>query len=334
MLTYILIAIAVILLAVIIWLASLPGKYLVERSIYIEHPIDKVWPLIYEFENWKAWSPWLILDPNATVNIHQKPEGVGSKYDWEGELVGAGEIEHLKIDDKKHIDEEIRFLKPWKSKSNVYWNFEEKDGGVSVTWGMKGSMPFFFRFMTKQMDAMIGNDYDRGLKMLREFVSTGKISSSITYDGVVDVPEKKYMGKYVECKMDEIGDSMKEALGEVDTYVKENDLKPESVTSIYHKFDFVNKSCKYTSGVFVSESDDLRENSFKIDKLPATKALKITFKGNYENLGNAWSAGFTYSRYKKLKQNKKLAPYEVYVNDPQEVENPDEWITEVYIPVK
>ncbi|MFC2087107.1 GyrI-like domain-containing protein [Bacteroidota bacterium] len=331
---YILIVIGSIILIYIIWMASLKGSYHIRRSRIMKQPIDNVWPMVYDLRNWVKWSPWLSAEPTAKINYKGREEGEGAMYDWQGELVGSGEMEHLKIKENKRIDQEVRFTKPWKSKSGVYWEFEKKEEGVEVTWGMKGKMPFLFRFMTRQMEPMIGMDYERGLKMMNELLEKGKVSSHIEIEGVVDSQEISYIGQRTSSKKDEISSSMQKIIGDLSTYAKEKQLEPVSVISVYHTFDFPKDDIDYTSGIEVPEDTPLDKEEFHKGKIPATKAVKVIFKGDYENLPNGWSAAFSYQRYKKLKMNKKIAPFEIYRNNPGEVPNPDDWITEIYIPVK
>jgi len=48
-----------------------------------------------------------------------------------------------------------------------------------VTWSMQSSLPFFLFFMRKSFENFVGMDYDRGLRMLKEQLESGKISSRI-----------------------------------------------------------------------------------------------------------------------------------------------------------
>lgn len=47
------------------------------------------------------------------------------------------------------------------------WEFADRDGQAEVTWGMRGRMPFFLRFMTGMTVSMIEKDFALGLAMLR-----------------------------------------------------------------------------------------------------------------------------------------------------------------------
>ncbi len=328
-----LIAIGVILLGVTIWLLSIDGSYHVKRSIKINTSKDEAFKLVSDFNTLKTWSPWLCMEPDAKVEITNDGKGVGAVNKWVGELVGSGEIEHIAINDNVSIDQEIRFIKPFKSKSQVYWQFDDSDGDYEVTWGMKGAMPFFFKFMAKQMEPWIGMDYERGLKMIKDLIEKGSIASDITIEGTTSLDGFKYIAHKVTCPMYEVGDYMKKSFEKINTVCDAKEYDAGLAFSIYHKFDFTDPECTYSSGVPFKDGLEVSDDLYT-DHYPDIKAVKVKFKGDYEHLGNGWAAAFSYMRYKKLKMNKKISPIEIYRTDPRKEPNPENWITDIYIPIK
>ena len=118
-------------------------KYHVQRSIEIDASPEQVFDAAVDFSNWKIWSPWLCAEPEAEVTVSEDPRSVGSLYCWKGEVTGQGEIEHRTLDRGQLIDMEIRFVKPWKSKSDVSFEMEPAGGRTKLTWHMRGSLlPF------------------------------------------------------------------------------------------------------------------------------------------------------------------------------------------------
>ena len=69
--------------------------------------------------------------------------------------------------------------------------------------------------------------------------------------------------------------------------------------------------------------------------IPEHKALAVTHTGSYLHLSNGWATlmGYLQNRANKLKANKKLPEYEVYLNSPEEVAV-SELKTVIYAPVK
>ena len=330
----VLVVIVAILLGGIIWLLTIDGSYHVKKSAIIKATPEEVYQTVSDFNTWTEWSPWLCVEPTADVTISEDGKKQGSVYAWVGKMIGSGEIEHKQLDASAFIDQEIRFLKPFKSKSNVYWHFEPSGEGTKITWGMQGKMPFFFKFMARQMEPWIGMDYERGLKMLKDHMEKGAIASHIDIEGVVEFTETHYVGIKVTCPMDEVGPSMKKSFTALSEFCSNEAITYDKALSVYHKFDFTDPECTYSSAVPVAADFTVSNDQFYKGVIPSLRAVKVVFTGDYEHLGNGWSAAYSYLRYKKLKQNKSIDPLEVYVTDPQEEPDPAKWITEIYLPIK
>ncbi len=305
----------------------------VSRSTVIQAPPEKAFQTIVDFGTWTTWSPWLSADKNAKVTVSDPGDAVGSVYSWAGELVGQGEIEHQQLDPPRLIEQEIRFLKPFRSVSTVRFEVEPSGEGSKVTWHMNGSPPWFLFWMRSQMEVFIGMDYERGLKLLKEYVETGAVLSKTDIDGVQSIGPLRVLGKRVACSMDDMGSSMDAAMGDVEKeFAKHQVPRDGEMVSVYHKFDFKSRQCEYTSGYAVAGEQAVPAGLVEY-RIPQVQALLVHHVGSYDNLGSAWNAGYQYLRYKKLKNNRKVDAFEIYGNSPDDVE-PAELQTNIYLPLK
>jgi len=330
----ILVIVAVAIVAALIWLSTLDGKFDVKRTVEINKPVEEVFILVKDFNQWTVWSPWLCMEPDAKVEISGSGDKEDDSYVWAGKLVGSGEIKHTKIENLKHISQDIIFKEPMESKSMVYWDFESlTDSTTSVTWGMQGEMPFFLRFMTKMMEPFIGMDYERGLKMLKDLAEIGYVASKVQIDGVVETSSIKYIGERLQCKLNEMEQSMAPAFMRLNERAMQDSLKFDKALSIYHKFDFMAGDCDYTVAVPVKDSLTWGE-PYYVGELVPSKAVKVTFTGDYKHIGNAWSAAMSYARANKLSESSKIPSYEAYITNPQEEPDSRKWVTEVYMMIK
>ncbi len=337
-------------------------KFQVQRSIQIDASLEKVYDTVVDYETWTTWSPWLCAEPDAKVTITGEPSSVGAVYAWDGEIVGAGELEHQNLEPNRLIEDEIRFTKPFKSKSKVFFEIEPVDGQTKITWHMQGSMPVFLFWMIPMMKTFIGMDCERGLKMLKEWIETGEILSQTTIRGIKTIGPLKIVGVRKTCTFDEIGLSMEGAFCEVTQNMTQLQLPLDGqAISVYHKMDPKAKIFEYTSGYTVPDSvgdipsDLIAWSSKEIEfgthaifeemavrfpavqnlsiwSIPQVQALATEHIGSYEHLGNAWSAANQYARFKKLKQSKH-GTFEIYRNDPQKTP-PAELRTEIFLPLK
>ncbi|MGL4560058.1 MAG: SRPBCC family protein, partial [Afipia sp.] len=83
-LMYIAIILAVALAIVLILAALRPNTFRIERSININAPADKIFPLINDYKNWGSWSPYEHVDPAMQRTFSGAPAGKGSVYEWSG----------------------------------------------------------------------------------------------------------------------------------------------------------------------------------------------------------------------------------------------------------
>lgn len=123
---------------------SLP--FTVNRSINIDKPVEDVFSAIADFNTWKAWSPWLCQEPEARVDIAGTPGSIGHEQRWAGERIGSGHMQLAKSNPNKKLEYDLNFVKPWKSKSAVVFDFSENDAKTEVDWHMSGTVPAFLFF--------------------------------------------------------------------------------------------------------------------------------------------------------------------------------------------
>ncbi|TWU20630.1 Polyketide cyclase / dehydrase and lipid transport [Novipirellula galeiformis] len=304
----------------------------VSRSLEIASPPEVVFDYVADFGNWTKWSPWLGIDPDAVVTVSSNPNSVGSIYRWKGDLVGQGEVEHLHLEPACRIEEEIRFVKPFKSKSKVRFVFEPAPSGTVVSWQMDGKLPWFMFWMRSSMETYVGMDYDRGLKMLREQLETGEVLSKTEVHGVESVPPIDFYGLSDTCPISEVGPAMDRIFSKIQMRLTEVDVAIDaSMLSAYHPCDLKQHEFRFTSGYAVGEDEGMAAGLAHCH-LRGGSALHVRHIGSYENLGNAWSGAYQYARYKKLKVLRQDA-YEIYRNDPHSTP-PCDRITDIYLPVK
>ncbi|MGH8247191.1 MAG: SRPBCC family protein, partial [Gammaproteobacteria bacterium] len=80
MLKIIAIAIAVLIAAVLIFAATKPDTFRVERAASIKAPPERIFALINDFNRWGAWSPWEKKDPGMKRTFGATMSGKGAVY--------------------------------------------------------------------------------------------------------------------------------------------------------------------------------------------------------------------------------------------------------------
>ncbi len=305
-------------------------KMHIKKSTLIGAPVEKIYNTLSDFNQWQVWSPWLIMEPEASVKVAEDAKS----YEWEGDRIGTGNMKILSESANRSIDYDLTFLKPWKSTAKVRFELNPQGEHTEVVWLMDSSLPFFMFWMKKMMEAFVGMDYDRGLAMLKDYMEDGEVHSKLDFKGTSTFPGCTYIGIKTSCNLKDIGDSMKEDFEKIGAFARENSELIAGVPfSIYHKWDMVKEQATYTSGIPVKQVPDNLPSGMVTGEIPQTGVYTVGHKGPYAHLGNAWSTMYNMQRAKVFKTNKKIDPFETYVNDPGEVPA-NELMTEVHFAVK
>lgn len=169
-LMYVVIALAV-LIAIVLGLAVMrPDTFRVQRSIDINAPADKIFPLINDYRNWGSWSPYEHVDPDMQRTFSGAPSGKGSIYEWRGNKnIGHGRMEILDTTTPSKIVIKLDFFSPFEAHNMAEFTMQPKGGATNVTWAMHGPVPFMAKIihMFMNMDRMVGGQFQQGLVSMK-----------------------------------------------------------------------------------------------------------------------------------------------------------------------
>jgi hypothetical protein len=164
-------SIAVLLIgAILVFAATRPDSFGVQRATSIKAPPEKIFPFINEFDRWSAWSPYEKRDPAMKRTRSGSGSGKGAVYAWEGNSeVGAGRMEILDTAPPSRVLIDLQFVKPFETTNKVEFTLQPKGDATDVTWAMQGPMPYISKVITLfvDMDKMIGKDFEAGLANLK-----------------------------------------------------------------------------------------------------------------------------------------------------------------------
>ena len=170
MIKIIAIIIAVLVVAVLIFAATRPDTFRVERSLSIKAPPEKIFPHINDFHQWQAWSPWEKIDPAAKTAHSGADNGVGAVYEWNGNKeVGQGRMEIIESSPPSKIVLKIDFIKPFEGHNTIEFTLAPQGDTTTVTQAMYGSSPYLSKVICLffSMDKMVGSKYEEGLANLK-----------------------------------------------------------------------------------------------------------------------------------------------------------------------
>ncbi len=165
----------VLILALVIINFTADDTFTVERSIVVNAPPAKVFPLVNTLAFWVAWSPYE-KDPKMKRTLGGPPSGVGSFYEWDGNNdVGAGRNEIIKSEPNSLIEFKLDFVRPFEGHNKVEFRFVPDGAGVKVTWFMTGASSIIMKVagLFIDCDKMIGGDFGKGLEKLKAIAERG-----------------------------------------------------------------------------------------------------------------------------------------------------------------
>ena len=168
----ILLALAALAVLLLVIGFALPSAFKVERSVEINAPMARVYPLVYDPKAWTRWGVWYRRDPGMTLSYSGPPAGVGAKWSWQSAAEGRGDMEITAAEFDKRIAYKIGFP-DYESTATGRLDFAKlsnPEKGVRVTWTAEGDMGAnpVKRYVAAVMDRMLGPDFEGCLKNLKE----------------------------------------------------------------------------------------------------------------------------------------------------------------------
>jgi len=170
MLKKIAIVLIILVAVILVYAATKPDAFSVQRTTSINAPAEKIYPLINDFHKWGAWSPYEKKDPAMKRTYSGAASGKGSAYAWEGNReVGKGSIEITEISPPSKVQIKLDMLEPIEGHNVVEFSLEPKGDVTNVTWAMHGPSPYISKVIGVfiNMDNMIGKDFEAGLANLK-----------------------------------------------------------------------------------------------------------------------------------------------------------------------
>lgn len=160
---------AVLVAAVLLYAATKPDTFRVQRAASIKAPPEKIVAVLSDFHGWEAWSPWEKLDPAMKRSHSGAAKGKGAVYAWQGNKeVGEGRMEITEAAATR-VAIDLDFVKPFEAHNKVVFTLAPKGDATEVTWTMQGPLPYVAKVVhvVFDMDGMVGKQFETGLANLK-----------------------------------------------------------------------------------------------------------------------------------------------------------------------
>lgn len=151
----------------------LSPDYAVSRSILVNAPAQKIYPLIDSSKGWASWGVWYRKDPQMQVSESGAAQGAGAAWSWKSESQGNGSMKLTAVvpDQKVGYELAIEDFDP----SQGELSLSPEGNATRVTWTMQGRMSSYSgRWFALFMDKLVGPDFEAGLANLKQLAETEK----------------------------------------------------------------------------------------------------------------------------------------------------------------
>ena len=164
------IVVVVVVVGVLAFAATRPDDFTVQRSIAIKAEPAKIYPLLVDFSQWPAWSPWEKLDPTMKRTLSGAASGGAPSTRGTARARSAPAGWRSRRRRHPRSSSSSTSCKPFEAHNIADFALAPRpDATTEVTWLMRGPAPFVSKLMGVfvDMDKMIGKDFEAGLANLK-----------------------------------------------------------------------------------------------------------------------------------------------------------------------
>ena len=316
-------------LAAVAYLALLPGRFELCRSLEIAAPVETVFAAVVDLRSWPFWNPWLLHEPEAELAFSDDYQHEAGYYEWDGALIGAGRLTHTRIATNRSIQQALAFRRPYRTSSRVSWTFEPRDRHCQVSWEMAGRMPFLFRFMIRSMVPLIERDYDLGLAMLQGYVNAAAPHPSLHFAGEESLDDFSYWSIPFQGKLRQLEATRRADIDALETASEGRSGLP---LTLFHRLEPNARS--YQAEIAIPIADSAPRSNYTTRQFRGGRYFKLSMHGEHQFLPLGWHALFGHCRMRRIRHDQSRPALEIYLDDPDRADNRNEIGTALYLPIR
>lgn len=337
---YLLFLLLIIFIAGSIYVATKDGDFEVESSRLINAPAPLLFREVADPANWKTWNAWREVE-GINMEVTGEATGEGAGIIWQADEIKDGRIQTTAVIPYNTIEQDLSMQTIiGEAEGRVRWTFEPEGDQTRVTWRLEGDQSFkdklAFTVQDDDLADVFQPIFEQSLENLEQNVTRKMEEYSINVEGVTEHGGGYYMYTTTAARMSEVNSKAAKMIEQVRIYMEQNNISISGQPLIiYNQRDDRNGTTIFSTGV-PTPSQVITPSGSEIlnGYLEPQKVVKTTLKGHHKNASEAWESTYRYIEENGLLVNPQGQPFEIFITDITQVDNPALWITEIYIPVE
>lgn len=170
MIKTIVILVVILLSGILVYAATRPDSFRIERSIAIKAPAERIFAILSDFRQAPAWSPFEKRDPALRRAYSGAHSGKGAVYEFDGNAeTGSGRLTITDATAPTKLVIALDMAKPFQAHNTIEYTLAGEGDSTRVVWAMHGPSPYLSRLMCLffDMERMVGKDFEAGLASLK-----------------------------------------------------------------------------------------------------------------------------------------------------------------------
>lgn len=319
-LKWILIVILALVAVFLIYSATQPNQLKIEENVVIDAPKAKIYQAIIDFPTWGEWSEWDRLDPGMKQEYSETMGDVGSYNKWwsENPMVGIGSQEVIEVKQNEYMKVMMQFNER-PEKNYAEFILTEEEGKTKVVWTMEGSKtPFYLNVMNTLLEPMIRDSYQKSLKRLKTYIEAMPTESANPMGlEILNVDAIPIVSILDSTNASGISNKLGELYQEISMHIATSGAEISGMPlATYYTYS----PEKVILEAAIPYNGKVEDNGRIVVKTtPAGKVIKGIHYGDY-NASDKMHFGIAdYAKANAIKISD--TPWEVYANDPTEVDS-------------
>ncbi|WP_029038024.1 SRPBCC family protein [Salinimicrobium xinjiangense] len=339
-LKYLLFLLLIIFIAGSIYVATKDGEFSTESSRVINAPAPMLFREVADLSNWKTWNAWR-EKKGMNIDVTGEPSGENAYLSWQADEIRDGRIENTSVIPFSKIEQDLVMQTIiGEAKGKVVWSFEPEGDQTRVTWRLEGEQNFkdklAYTIQDDDLSDVFHPLFEQSLENLEQNVVRRMEEYTINVDGVTQHGGGYYMFTTTASRMGEVSSKAANMIEQVKIYMDQNNISISGKPLIiYNQRDDSNGTTIFSTGVPTPSQVITPAGSEILNGyLEPQKVVKTTLRGHHKNVSEAWENTYRYIESNNLIVDAQGQPFEIFITDPTQVENPALWVTEIYIPVE